>query len=138
MPGPGPASRRRLLLNGFRFSFAFSSSYIRFRLRPWWSALQSSRLLRHESGPAKGAKGAGLVVVAAYYGDEALLQSFVSHHRRLGVAEFALLDLSKEGGLSQRLADNSGVAVWRPRGQWRGAQVQHWLNFLRRPAGDDG
>jgi hypothetical protein len=128
-PIPGPASKRHFLIKGFKFSLVFSLFFVKYQMLPWLMARWSGRLLQHEGGPAKAADRTGLVIVAAYYGNNALLASFVEHHRRLGVREFVFLDLSTEDDpLSQRIA---GSAVWRPRGKWGALQVLHWLNFLR-------
>ena len=99
-------------------------------LRSQWSGLGLSR----RTGPAH-AVGRGVVVVGPYYGNERLLQPFLDHHRRLGVDEFVLLDLSVEGGLAAALAEASDCAVWRPRGEPDPKRAIYWLNFLRRRYG---
>jgi Glycosyl transferase family 2 len=128
---PGLASRRRFLIHGFKFSLLFSVIVVKFQLLPWLMARWSGRLLQRVSGPATAADCTDLVIVATYYGNDVLLASFVEHHRRLGVREFVLLDLSNEGELSNGIVGDSDSAVWRPRGKWDASQVLHWLNFLR-------
>ena len=92
-----------------------------------WSRWKLARLL----GPAPSRGGSGVVLVATYRGDAGLLQPFLSHHRRLGVAEYVFLDLSATGDLATLLRHEPDCAVWRPRGRWHPRQSLPWLNHLR-------
>jgi hypothetical protein len=131
MPGPGQASRRRLLLKGLKFSLLAPVFFAKSQFVPWWKSLRSGRLLDHVGGPATPRERTGLALVAPYYGNATLLRSFVDHHRRLGVGEFVLLDLSNKADLHREISCESGVAIWRPSKKWDAVQVQHWLNYLR-------
>lgn len=77
-------------------------------------ALVSLRQLACTLRPAL-AGSAELVAIVTYRGEAALLDGFLLHHRRLGVARFVFLDLSAERDLAQRLAATPGCTVWRPR-----------------------
>src|SRR5579863_6338368 len=126
--GPVQAARRRLSLD---FRLLSHSKRAEEQLRAWLLALRHGRLLCHQSGSADPLTPEGLVIVSPYYGNAAVLECFLAHHHRLGVQEFAFLDLSPEGGLATRLADLTHIAVWRPRAGSDKSLVLHWLNFLR-------
>ena len=51
MPGPGPASRRRLLLRGFTFSMLSAEFFARYQLSPWLEARKAGH-----TGPIEGEK----------------------------------------------------------------------------------
>lgn len=131
MPGPGPASRRRLLLRGFTFSILSAEFFVRYQALPWLAARKAGKRLTHVSGPPNAADRVGVALVTCFYGDASLLRSFIDHHRAIGVREFVFLDLSTMAALSALLAEEEGCAVWRPSGRWEPAQVLDFLNFLR-------
>jgi hypothetical protein len=124
----GPTVRLRRIRSNL-FYFFVSARII---ILSW---LKSRGALRHEGGAAKAIRHNGLVVVTPFYGNDDLLQPFLQHHRRLGVDQFVFLDLSEKGGLSERLADQSNCAIWRPRGEVALGQTIYWLNYLRRRYG---
>lgn len=107
---------------------------LRFNLWPLIRSQWSGLGLQRRIGPARPA-GRGVLVVSPYYGNDRLLQAFLDHHRKLGVEEFVLLDLSVEGGLAAALAEERDCAVWRPRGEPDPGRAIYWLNYLRRRYG---
>ncbi len=77
-------------------------------------ALASLRQLACTLRPAGAAAGEPVAIVT-YRGEAALLDGFLVHHRRLGVARFVFLDLSAAGDLAGRLSAAPGCTVWQPR-----------------------
>ena len=131
MPGPGPASRRRLLLRGFTFSMLSAEFFVRYQALPWLAARKAGKRLAHVSGPPIAADRVGVALVTCFYGDAPMLRSFIDHHRGIGVREFVFLDLSSEAALAALLAEEDGCAIWRPQREWEPSQVPDFLNFLR-------
>ncbi len=132
----GPGRRLRLLsprLLRARIVLAFVLA--KHLLLPWLLATWHRRSLEHRAGPGAAAAPAEPVVVSSWYGNAALLDAFLAHHRRLGLAEFVLLDLSQQGGLHRLVAGEAGCAVWRPRGPIDSSRAVYWLNYLRRRYG---
>jgi hypothetical protein len=72
-----------------------------------------------------------VVAVAPFYGNDALLPSFLEHHRRLGIDLFVFLDVSARGELSVRLAGEGDCEIWRPRANPDPKRAIYWLNYLR-------
>jgi hypothetical protein len=132
----GLTGRSRLLsLHAFKARLSLLVVITKFLLLPWLLALWHRRSLQHQSGPAGPITTAEPVVISTWYGNEAMLTSFLDHHRGLGLTEFVFLDLSLAGQLAQFLADQESCAVWRPHGEWDPATAIYWLNYLRRHYG---
>ena len=132
MPGHGRIKIFNFLrLKGMRSKLRPPVQFVRLMLIPWVKARLSLKELDHLAGPAEGLARKGTVVVAAHYGNHAIADAFLDHHRRLGVVEFVFLDLSEAGGLVEHLGPDSGCAVWRPRPASAPDRVTFWLNALR-------
>lgn len=82
---------------------------------------------------ADGTAGGEAVAVVTYRGEARLLDTFLAHHRGLGLGRFVFLDLSADGGLPARLGGLPGCTVWRPRPGVAvdPARLLLWSNALR-------
>ena len=103
----------------------------RYFLWPWVKAKLSLRQLSLVAGSAERSAATGTVAVASHYGNHPMVESFIEHHRSLGIQEFVFLDLSTDGGLAAHLGGRSGCTVWRPRDISKPDPVMLWLNGLR-------
>jgi len=97
-------------------------------IRAWfWGNLE---LQRQAGPPNRGGRG-GVVVIAAFRGEDGQVIPFIDYHSRLGVGEFVFLDMSQDGTLAALLAGRNNCAVWRPRDPMRLDRALLWLNYLR-------
>ena len=101
-------------------------------LLPAWNVYRAGRQIRRESPEFRKLRPSDLVAVIPFYGESAMLQACLAHHRHLGVNLFVLLDLSEAGGLAAALKGIDDCVVWRPRGKVVPKRALLWLNYLRR------
>src|SRR4051812_3808298 len=100
-------------------------------LLPTWNAYRSGRQLRRQSPEVRKLKSSDMIAVIPFYGEGAMLQACLAHHRRLGITLFVLLDLSEAGDLAAMLDSPADCVVWRPRGSIKLQRALTWLNHLR-------
>lgn len=132
LQGPRWSWRLEFLRAGkLRSQFRRLVSFVELMLLPCIRANQSLKQLQRLSGAPGRVKSKGIVAVAAHYGNHGLVDSFIAHHRQLGVKTFVFLDLSEDGGLSRHLVGSPDHTVWRPRDMAAKELATHWLNALR-------
>src|ERR1700754_864952 len=86
-------------------------------LLPAWNVYRSGGQIRREGPDSPKRRSADLIAVIPFYGESAMLEACLAHHRYLGVSLFVLLDLSEAGGLAAALEEIDDCVVWRPRGK---------------------
>jgi hypothetical protein len=104
---------------------------VRCVLVPRFLALIFGIQLRRQRGPAKSLRRSDIVVVLPFYGNYALMPSFLTYYRDLGADLFVMLDLSAEGALAVTLATEEDCAIWRMRTPPKLNRTVWYLNFLR-------
>ncbi len=95
------------------------------------AASRAGAALSRLTGAEDGRRISGVVAVMPFYGDGHLLAWILTYYRALGVNFFVFMDWSKEGGLSERLAETADCAVWRTKAGSADVDSLHALNFLR-------
>jgi hypothetical protein len=110
--------------------------------RSVWSLKLAAANQRHNlilvHGQPNGQDVQGVVAVVPYYGDHRFLPWFLAYYRKIGVAQFVFLDLSKTSDLAAYLADAADVAIWQIRNKLRVSDALHALNYLRHRYARDG
>jgi len=106
-------------------------------LPPIFLSRLHGRTIRRIKGASKLKSKKSIVAVTPFYGNNALLPSFLAYYRRLGIDDFVFLDLSRDRALGKILADDADCIVWCPKGKTQALNGIHWLNFLRHRYGLD-
>lgn len=78
-----------------------------------WRAIRAQRRLRPIADRTAAIARDDILVICTLRNEMPRLPEFLDHHRRLGVAQFLIVDNGSEDGLDRYLVDQPDVSLWR-------------------------
>ncbi|TJZ93252.1 glycosyltransferase family 2 protein [Paracoccus gahaiensis] len=87
-----------------------------------WRAIRARRALTVVADRTAAIRPGDVLAVATLRNEIAHLQGFLDHYRRLGVAQFLIVDNGSDDGSDRYLADQPDVSLWRCTASYREAR----------------
>lgn len=101
------------------------------RRRLLWRAIRARRRLLPLADRSGLIRPGDILAFGTIRNEGLRLPHFLDHHRRLGVAQFLLVDNGSDDGSAEWLAGQDDVSVWRAPGSYRDSRFgMDWINAL--------